>query len=106
MHFQRAPVRTFVRSLQNFAAKLRNNLEKSCPLCYLQMVIFPRWPVSSVVKLQERTRTDSPRLAEAALASPPWAAHLHPRGMRQTLQGSFSAVSKRNFASKYVFESS
>ena len=27
-------------------------------------------------------------------------------GMRQTLQGSFSAVSKRNFASKYAFESS
>ena len=26
--------------------------------------------------------------------------------MRQTLQGSFSAVSKRNFASKYAFESS
>ena len=25
-------------------------------------------------------------------------------GMRQTLQGSFSAVSKQNFASKYVFE--
>ena len=30
----------------------------------------------------------------------------HYRGMRQTLKGSFSAVSKRNFASKYVFESS
>ena len=28
------------------------------------------------------------------------------RGMRQTLQGSFSAVSKRNFASKYAFDSS
>ena len=27
-------------------------------------------------------------------------------GMRQTLQDSFSAVSKRNFASKYAFESS
>ena len=27
-------------------------------------------------------------------------------GVRQTLQGSFSAVSKRNFASKYAFESS
>ena len=27
-------------------------------------------------------------------------------GMRQTLQGSFSAVSKQNFASKYAFESS
>ena len=27
-------------------------------------------------------------------------------GMRQTLQGSFSAVSKRNFASKYAFERS
>ena len=26
--------------------------------------------------------------------------------MRQTLQGTFSAVSKRNFASKYAFESS
>ena len=28
------------------------------------------------------------------------------RGMRQTLQGSFSAVSKRNFSSKYTLESS
>ena len=28
------------------------------------------------------------------------------RGMRQTLEGSFSAVSKPNFASKYAFESS
>ena len=28
------------------------------------------------------------------------------QGMRQTLQGSFSAVSKRNFARKYAFESS
>ena len=28
------------------------------------------------------------------------------RGMRQTSQGSFSAVSKRSFASKYAFESS
>ena len=28
------------------------------------------------------------------------------RGMRQTSQGSFSTVSKRNFASKYAFESS
>ena len=27
-------------------------------------------------------------------------------GMRKTLEGSFSAVSKRNFASKYAFESS
>ena len=27
-------------------------------------------------------------------------------GMRQTVQGSFSAVSKRNFASQYSFESS
>ena len=28
----------------------------------------------------------------------------HGRGMRQTLQGSFSAVSKRKFARKYAFE--
>ena len=28
------------------------------------------------------------------------------RGMRQTLEGSFSAVSKPNFATKYAFESS
>ena len=30
----------------------------------------------------------------------------HGRGMRQTLQGSFSAVSKRNFARKYAFNRS
>ena len=33
-------------------------------------------------------------------------AYTHTARMRQTLPGSFSAVSKRNFASKYAFESS
>ena len=31
--------------------------------------------------------------------------NLGQRGMRQTLQGSLSAVSKRNFATKYAFDS-
>ena len=37
---------------------------------------------------------------------PPPAVMLSCHGIRQTLEGSFSAVSKPNFASKYAFESS
>ena len=36
----------------------------------------------------------------------PGAGRASRHGMRQTLQGSFSAVTKRNFARKYAFESS
>ena len=39
-------------------------------------------------------------------ASTPAAMMLSCHGIRQTLEGSFSAVSKPNFASKYAFESS
>ena len=45
-----------------------------------------------------------PTLAAAAAAAR--AEAVAARGVRQTLKGSFSAVSKPNFASKYAFESS
>ena len=79
---------------------------------YLQNFISIQ-PRMSPVKFAGRVReTGLPargpplRLREAHLAAPGAPASAVAAQMRQTLEGSFSAVSKRNFARKYAFESS
>ena len=52
-----------------------------------------------------RTGT-GPRAADEFIGEREGARSRPRHGMRQTSQGSFSAVSKRNFASEYAFESS
>ena len=59
----------------------------------LRQTLLNFWQISPPLRAARPTRL-SPRPAPAH------------RGMRQTLQDSFSAVSKPNFASKYAFESS
>ena len=61
-----------------------------------------------IAKAQRTTLGGRPRDAGAPGPEGPAPPALEARaeGARQTLHGSFSAVSKRNFASKYAFESS
>ena len=55
---------------------------------------------------RERALSSSFRTARVPAAQAAPASRGGPQGIRQTLEGSFSAVSKPNFASKYAFESS
>ena len=82
------------------ATSILNNLRAPPHISSLPMFFVPatRGPATAL----RTTATDPvnfPSVAPAARGELRF-------GMRQTLQGSFSAVSKRNFARKYAFESS
>ena len=94
-----------------FVAKIRFDTPEIEPVKNLQnfrKMHFSKIHFSNIhfSKMQPsyRRRSASPRGKPRSASALPTLLSCH--GIRQTLEGSFSAVSKPNFASKYAFESS